>query len=135
MQEVLAWRSEFELGLDEIDDTHRGFVALVSALQTANDGDLVERLSALRTHTQSHFAMEDEWMRATEFPPVGCHSGEHARVLAVFDSVLDCARQGDLKLARRLAEELTPWFEQHAATMDRMLVFWLKSKQAAPTSP
>lgn len=135
MPDVLAWRSEFELGLDEIDDTHRDFVALVSALQTANDGDLIERLDALRTHTQSHFAMEDEWMRETDFPPVACHSGEHARVREVFDGVLDRARQGDLKLARRLAEELTPWFEQHAATMDRMLVFWIKSKQAVPTSP
>ncbi len=135
MPDVLAWRSEFELGLDEIDDTHRDFVALVSALQTATDDELIERLGALRTHTQSHFAMEDEWMRETDFPPVGCHSGEHARVLEVFDGVLDRARQGDLKLARRLAEELTPWFEQHAATMDRMLVFWIKSKQAVPTSP
>lgn len=122
----LPWRASFELGLPAMDDTHREFVNLVNELYACPDEALPEKLRAFVAHTVAHFEQENAWMQASGFPPIGCHMGEHERVLAVCTRVLEMVDAGDVGVGRRLIEELPGWFEHHAATMDDALAYYIR---------
>jgi hemerythrin-like metal-binding protein len=122
----LAWSDAFVLGHGPIDATHREFVALVGALQSAPDERLGALLDALDAHARRHFGDEDRWMRETDFPPRDCHIDEHAAVLRSIGEVREhVAATGDPSEARRLADALAGWFPGHADWLDSALAHWL----------
>lgn len=91
-------------------------------------------LGTLIDHLRHHFRTEEALMQANGFPPLGCHKREHDEVLAVVERVHEMLVEGDLEVARRLAEEFPRWFDAHAAGMDALLAEWLRSRpQPAPT--
>lgn len=115
------WSENFALGCGPMDATHREFVEIVGRLREADNEELPSRLDELLAHTEAHFSQEDAWMAETAFPPIHCHTGEHANVLDVIREVRRRVLAGDLEVARVLARELSPWFANHAATMDTAL--------------
>ncbi len=121
----MAWTAQLETGLAPMDATHQEFVVLYNALAAAAPEALLDALDAFIAHTEAHFDQENRWMEAVNFP--GCHRAEHDRVLAVVRDVRRRLAAGDTVLARRLIEELPPWFESHAGGMDTALAFHLNS--------
>ena len=122
----LAWSDAFVLGHAPIDATHREFVEIVGALQSAADERLSEGLAALEAHARRHFGDEDRWMLETGFPPRDCHVDEHAAVLRSIEQVRDhVAATGDPTEIRRLADALADWFPGHADWLDSALAHWL----------
>jgi len=63
------------------------------------------------------------------------HIGEHDRVLAIVQQVRQMVAGGDFAIGRRLAEELVPWFNQHAQTMDAALAYVLIEGPDAEGAP
>lgn len=118
---ALTLKSEHVLGLQAMDDIHYEFMRLLAALDDAPDAGQLPVLDALLAHTEAHFAQEDVWMEACDFPPMHCHRGEHERVLEVLREVRRLAAAGDHGIVRTLVRELPLWFEHHASTMDTML--------------
>lgn len=113
-----------------MDTVHEEFVAQVAAMLGAPDALLRERLDALAAHLQEHFALEDNLMRETDFPPRDCHVDEHAAVMRSVREVQELlAAQGEapaaIHAARRLAEALRDWFPGHADYLDSALAAWL----------
>ena len=124
MQQI-EWTDTLVLGLAPMDETHQEFVACYNALAAAGEADFLARFDAFIAHTVAHFEQENAWMAAVNFP--GCHKAEHDRVLSVVRDVRKRAAEGDMALARRLVEELPPWFESHASGMDAALAFHLET--------
>lgn len=123
---VIEWTPELELGFDPMDQTHREFVAMLNDMAMAPDDEVDEKLERFIAHTVAHFEQENQWMRLSGFPPIGCHMGEHERVLAILFEVRGMVRTGQIIIARVLATELAAWFENHAATMDHALAYYLE---------
>jgi hemerythrin-like metal-binding protein len=123
----LAWSDALVLDLDFMDDTHREFVDLLAAVETADDADLLARFAALIEHTDDHFGREDRWMRDTQFASGNCHTLQHTVVLQVMREGLKRGQeQHDLALVRQMAKELGIWFPQHAQSMDAALALHLR---------
>ena len=118
---LLQWTERLELGDPAMDDTHREFVDLLNRLAESDDAAFVARLDRLLEHTGAHFAQEERWM-ADSGLGTPCHAAEHQQVIDVCRAVRERVVGGDLALGRRLAAELAPWFENHAATKDTILV-------------
>jgi hemerythrin len=123
---MLAWRAELELGLEPMDETHRQFVSMLNDMDLCPDSELPRRLQQFAAHTVAHFEQENAWMRGCGFPPIGCHTGEHERVLAVIFRVLEMVNGGSIDVGRKLIAELPAWFEHHAATMDDALAYYIR---------
>lgn len=123
----LPWSEALELGLDEMDDTHREFVGLLARCEDAADGDLPRLWDELVEHTGEHFGREDEWMRQTGFASVNCHGTQHKVVLQVMREGARLAAAGDLGVLRAMAAELAAWFPAHAQSMDAALALHLRS--------
>ncbi len=122
---MMQWNEQFELGVTRMDNTHREFIEFYNALVGAAPEEFLDRFDAFIDHTVAHFDQENRWMEHVNFP--ACHRAEHDRVLAVMRDVRKRVEQGDAFLGKRLLEELPPWFENHASTMDAALAFHLQS--------
>lgn len=115
------------LGEAQMDATHQAFVTLAAGLAAADDDAFCTGFEALLTHTREHFASEDARMRATRFPAIGEHIGEHQRVLAELRAFARGVRARRLGLARAYVRESLPeWFALHLSTMDAALAAHLK---------
>jgi len=121
----LEWSEQLENGLARMDDTHREFVERYKAVASAAAEDFLAAYDAFVEHTEAHFAQENRWMEAVDFP--GCHRAEHDRVLAVLHDIRKRVVKGDMFFARRLIQELPAWFENHTNGMDAALAFHLNS--------
>lgn len=126
---AFEWRPEFELGLAEMDDTHREFVECVQALATSDDAQLPAALARFDAHARRHFEEEDRWMSETAYGSAGCHVDEHAAVLKSVAEVRAVVDQGRFEVARALAAELARWFPEHAQVMDQGLARWMVQRR------
>ena len=77
----LVWSDARLLGFTPMDDVHKEFYTAALRLVTCTDTTAATALDQFEQHAVSHFEQEDEWMRATNFPPRNCHIEEHAAVL------------------------------------------------------
>lgn len=124
---LLNWDDRLLVGVEPMDQTHREFVELLGELGRAAqagsdaDADAFAALERLIEHTVLHFRQEEEWMVDSGWGPP-CHAGEHHQVLEIIRTVRTRALAGEWKLVGVLVNELGPWFEHHASTMDSALV-------------
>ncbi len=121
----LQWTETLENGLARMDDTHREFVDLYNAVAEASEEGFLAAYDAFVAHTEAHFAQENRWMEAVDFP--GCHRAEHERVLVVLHDIRKRVASGDVFFAKRLVQELPAWFDNHTNGMDAALAFHLNS--------
>jgi hemerythrin len=123
---TLAWNDKLVLNQPQLDTTHEEFVGLLNAFGAALDAgeDALPAYHALLTHTEAHFAMEEDWMARCGFDPVNCHASQHKMVLNVMREALRYATElKDREPLNILRTELAGWFPQHAEMMDAALVF------------
>ena len=121
----MKWQDDYLLGYGPMDDTHREFVDIVTALLSCDDADFARHLDDFARHAAAHFAEEDAWMERTDFPPRQCHVDEHAAVLSSVHQVQALVREGDVAEGRRLAAALADWFPGHAFHLDSALAHWM----------
>lgn len=129
---VIQWSAELELQSPVMDDTHREFIALLNAMDDAGEGGMLASVDAFLAHTERHFAQEEQWMTATEFPPLGCHKTEHDGILDVVREVRKRVADGEVHYGTTLAAALAEWFPMHAQGMDTMLALYLRDKGFDP---
>lgn len=119
------------LGLAEMDDTHREFIALVAALNAADAAAFPALFQQLVDHTRKHFTAEGVLMRNSKYRGLPEHEGDHHRVLGELLQLNRSLKRGHLPLVRAYVKEgLKEWFDTHVAMMDAALAMHLK--QALP---
>ena len=124
---TLEWSADLELNIPAMDDTHKEFVELLAAVESAADEQLLGLWKELIAHTEDHFGQEDQWMTATGFSVGNCHSTQHKVVLEIMREGLKKAVDGDYSMVRGMTPELAAWFSYHAQTMDAALAQHMKS--------
>lgn len=124
---LLPWSEDLVLGVDVMDQTHREFIELLARCEACSDAELPGLWDELVAHTADHFGREDDWMEATGFASVNCHSGQHRMVLQVLQDGVRMAAEGKLEPVRQMVRELAVWFPQHSSTMDAALAKHLRS--------
>jgi hemerythrin len=131
-----AWTDAFLLGYAPMDNTHREFVEIVTAMLGASDNDFAKHLDAFLLHAEAHFEQERDWMAASGFPAMDCHVDEHNAVLKSVHEVKQHLATGGtaaVDAGRRLAEELVRWFPGHADYMDASLAQWMVKQRTGGT--
>jgi hemerythrin-like metal-binding protein len=123
------------LGMDEMDATHREFIAQVAALIVSDNATFPALFQQLVAHTREHFMAEGRLMRESKYRGLPEHEAEHHRVLGELQQLSRSLKRGHLPLVRAYVKEgLMEWFDNHVAMMDAALVMHLK-KQAAGNAP
>jgi hemerythrin-like metal-binding protein len=116
------------LGMAELDDTHREFIAQVAALNEASSAEFPALFQTLVAHTREHFIAEGKLMRESKYRGLPEHEGEHHRVLGEMQQLNRSLKRGHLPLVRAYVKEgLMDWFDTHVAMMDAALAMHLRS--------
>lgn len=133
---IPQWTDARLLGYQPLDRIHEEFYAVARGLVACTAETACQALAAFEAHAVEHFGQEDEWMRATQFPPRDCHMKEHAAVLKSTREVGEAlaAGRGGAELLRDFGEHLLEWFPGHADYLDSALAAWM-SKRAYGGKP
>jgi hemerythrin-like metal-binding protein len=124
------WSDALLVGHGAIDESHREFVDVVSALEQCTTRTAASCLVAVQEHLLSHFELEEAWMERLDFPATECHVDEHRKVFEAVRKVTDLAAVGEVDLSdvKRLAKALVDWLPGHADYMDSALATWISKK-------
>lgn len=118
---LLQWNQRYSVGHPAVDHEHRELIDLINTLHAALRagggagaegffGDLYRAVS-------SHFALEEQLMRAHRYPEYAGHKQEHE---ALLDEIRDMMDQGDVA-DEEIARRLDAWFGGHFAGHDARL--------------
>jgi len=130
---MLAWDDAVHaLGMEEMDATHREFIALTNLLAECDDADFVALFGKLLEHCRLHFTGEGRLMRISRFLALNEHEAEHHRIYGDLVQMHRAVQRGRLALPRAFVKQgLEEWFSLHLASMDAALAAHLKRVGAA----
>jgi len=97
----IGWSNSLSVGVPEIDQEHRQFIARVNQLNQAivecQDKPTVERLLDLMLMEASHhFWHEQQLLALWKFPGRADHAAKHAQLTAQFDRVMKEFERADV---------------------------------------
>ena len=120
----------YQLGVDQMDQTHLEFIDLVNGLHGLERIAFTEQFIKLGEHTLAHFEAENRLMAETGFAAIREHMDEHQRMLGELNVIARQVSRGTLNIARAyVSDRLPEWFNLHAMTMDSALAAHLKHVQ------
>ena len=122
---MLTLHAALLTGDADIDQHHADFVIALNAVGNAPADGVVDALDHLLAHCEAHFSFENAQMKASNFPPIGCHLGEHDMVTETVRAVRARAAAGHPEIAQTLGPALSEWFENHVQSMDAVLARYL----------
>ena len=109
-----------------VDATHQALAELIEGLIQADSAAFPWRFQALLALMRLHIAEIGGLMRASRYPGIAEHEGEHHRVLGELVQLNLSIKRGRIALARAYVKGgLAPWFHLHTATMDAALACYL----------
>ena len=129
---VAPWNSRFETGIDLIDAQHKSLFeainTLADAFKAGNAKNQVRvSLEFLIDYTVDHFQSEERLMREMDYPRLGEHMGEHARLM---EQVRDL--QTELLEGKPVTMDVTiflaEWLKVHIHDSDMAYVYFLKEQ-------
>ncbi len=129
---IIAWSSEFALGIDEIDAQHEALVGMIKSLDASTRGDLstdsVRRLlGELNDYVRDHFAFEERLMAGGGCSQelVARHLGEHAYFRSVLRDLTRDFENEQRKVTATLIEYLVHWLLHHIVAVDKAMAHQL----------
>jgi hemerythrin len=117
---------EILVGFKPIDDLHREFEDILTALNDPGEADYAEHLLALHEHMLRHCATEEQFMKQENYPHLVRHKRAHEQLLESVSEVRRRFDSGDVEAVRRYAADLMNWFSIHAQSEDAELAGYLK---------
>ncbi len=120
----ITWTDAYSVGIEEIDNQHKGLVKLINKLFDAmSDGQansiLNGILNELTKYTQVHFATEEKYFALYDYPESAEHIEEH---LQFVNEVLKFKAQfeaGNIVLSFEVFKFLRGWLVKHIQGSDK----------------
>ena len=103
------------------------FQLLDQVAQPGSAEDVVERL---RFYAESHFALEEEYMRVLEYPGRGAHVRAHDRFREELEGMSVGLRHHDDVSRQLISTFLREWLTRHIFSIDKELEDFLMSSDA-----
>lgn len=89
----IVWSDSLSVGVPEMDEEHRQFIARVNELNRAiieceSKPAVEHRMRLMLTQAADHFAHEEQMMAESRFPQFAQHRAKHAQLTAKFHGVM-----------------------------------------------
>ncbi len=130
--EMFAWDSSMNVGVEEIDRQHKMLVNIINELnylvQSKRSQRVMRRvLSGLVDYTLMHFSYEEHLMKKSGYPDFDNHIKLHK---ALITQVTEFVRRVDAgeNIGEELLEFLKAWLIKHIKGQDKQYVPYMKKK-------
>lgn len=123
MSDLLQWKPEYSVGVEELDRQHRGLIELINHvseddISTGLMGHVFEELQA---YTKEHFTTEERLLKTAAYGDLKAHHKEHK----AFEQWLSAVRQtyamgvtSPTLLAATVNTFLRDWLVHHILSSD-----------------
>jgi hemerythrin len=133
---LFKWSKAHAVFIPEIDAEHKNIFRLAEELQQAlaggpPAGQAQAILRELVTRAEEHFAREERLMRATGFPGLPWHTGQHDTVRKRVKEFVPRIEGGERKAALLLLEFLSGWLQEHTRLADCMMAAHVRNYERA----
>lgn len=124
---LLEWNDEYLIGVEELDFEHKDLFDRLNELhkELARHDDkakIEDCLGEIHARVSAHFALEEKFMRDTNFPNYEQHKREHDDFLDVIVEIIDEFRtDSELSYGDALEAQLQHWITHHITTSDQEL--------------
>lgn len=135
--DIFPWNENFEIGIQAIDDQHRGLVALLNRLAdgvaaSSSPEHLARIIDELAAYADDHFATEEAiWHKHLANDPAALahndiHQSFRDEVVRLRGALMDCTAQD---VAERTLEFLARWLASHILESDRYMACALQARR------
>lgn len=127
---LIAWKDEFSVGVESVDQEHREMIELINGLDNAmaEDADcttVVSTLGEIYAKISAHFALEERIMRDADYGEFASHKEDHEQLLDSLLTIIDSVDDNGRYDRSELSSSLDHWFTDHFRTHDANLHRWL----------
>ena len=120
--ELIQWRDEYSVGVPEMDEQHKGLIALINRLTEEEHatGMIAYVFDALDQYVKEHFRAEEALMRAAGYEDLKQHKKQHRD----FEGWLRAVKQSHaagastFMLAETVNDFLRDWLINHIHKTD-----------------
>ena len=115
---LMAWKDEYKVGVDSIDDEHRQLIETINRLHEELDSPDRKRtvpgfFRRLLVEIKAHFAHEEEFMREHAFAGFGAHKQDHDLLLDELSDIMEAFERSVEIDSVDLSMRLDAWFFRH----------------------
>jgi hemerythrin len=126
---MIEWNDSYSAGVEQIDQQHRAFLALInrlSILQERGTPPAMTRrvLLELLKYTEYHFVSEENLMILTECPLLPQQQLEHSKLLQTMAERYEAFGKGQETL-ESILKFLVRWFTTHTSDLDKAAGFYI----------
>ncbi len=130
---LFVWDDNCNIGIDSIDQDHKGLVNLINDLYEAmQDGTggalLLPIFSALKHYTETHFAKEERLMVECNTPDQEKHFQEHKQMMAKLADLENRHRNGEAAISLQTLTLLRDWLKNHICVVDQAMAEKIQEK-------
>lgn len=120
---MVQWSREYSVGIQEIDEQHRVWIALINELYVAlaqkdTHAKIGAVLNRLVDYTKIHFALEESLMRIFAYPGYEAHKRIHDALVRQVVEVVEKYQAGDGRIGMELLFLLRDWLLDHIKEKD-----------------
>ncbi len=133
---AVRWTEDLFVGVEIIDTQHKELFAMADSLLEAvgkggGRGEVTRAVAFLEEYVESHFQMEETYMKRFNYPDYPHHKIEHT---AFINDFYDLRQELDNdgvtpELTVRLADRVADWLVSHIGRMDKALGEFLRGRK------
>ncbi len=123
---LVEWRNEFKIGIEEVDFEHQELIELIndSYKEAKKEGStmaLIDYLGEIFAKISAHFALEEKEMRELKYDQYEDHKQDHEQLLDDIRDIMDEYENISTLDENEFGQRLTDWFVNHFSTKDARL--------------
>jgi hemerythrin len=121
---LFVWQDIYSVGVDKIDAQHRNLFEIANrfhdaCVAQAARSRLIQIFNELVTYTASHFADEENMLRAMNCPDYERHKENHTKLVGLVLNYKSQMERGEPEVETRAMEFIKTWLNGHILGMDR----------------
>jgi len=122
---LISWNQEkFSVGIDDINEQHKKWIALINRLHeslTACDSTISPEtaIKEMLDYTYFHFQHEEDLLQKVQYPGYGKHRLEHKHFILQLEKLERDIANGSHILKTQIMSILKHWLEDHICKSDK----------------
>jgi len=129
----MEFNDSLKVGNTVIDHEHQNLVRYINVLQQtmeidANPEVIDDVLQGLTDYAAVHFTVEEELMKAYDYPDFGNHKMAHGKFTAKLGELITMYGSSRAAVAQPLLDFLMSWLIEHILKVDVKLAIYLREK-------
>ncbi len=129
----LEFNSSLKVENKLIDQEHAVLIEYINLLQKAIENEssakiIGQVLEGLTEYTKTHFFVEEEMMKAFDYPDVGQHKSAHEGFKGKLTELIAKYENGSVEITASALSFLKDWLTEHILKVDRRLSDFLADK-------